>query len=182
MEPGNPHITDDHRTGFGAVVNSFAALECLVDELILKLIGVDVVNVEQRSRASANAIILLTKLQTQSKTDFLRSLDAVENVEPGTWIGTGLTGILDRMKSKGILRNNVAHCIWDEGRSAGAVKPLVISASGRLKILGTHHNEKEWTANELKIAADEINDITRDLADWMKQHELRLRLQYIPDA
>lgn len=173
-------MTDDHRLAFGTIINNFATLEHLIDELILKLIGADLVEEKQRSSASANAIILLSKLQTREKTDFLRSLDGVE-VEHGSWIGSGLTAILDRIKTKATLRNNVAHCIWDDGRRPGHIKPLVISAGGNLKIMGPRHNEKEWSAQDLAQAADEIIEITRDLMKWMESHGLRLRLPEIPE-
>lgn len=159
------HVTDDHLMGFGAIINSTAILETTLELLILRLIGSDPI---KRQAETANAMILMSKLQTKAKTDFLKTLDG----EAFSWSGTGLTAILDDLKPKTDLRNNVAHCEWVPGKRPSSIKPIFVGAFGKLRLLGGQDNEKDWTAAELKNEANEIAAIDHRLAIWMKAHDM----------
>ena len=64
--------------------------------------------------------------------------------------------LVENIGQKSALRNNVAHCVWRQGRKEGTIKPFVIKTKARLLLLGSDADEKEWTADELHSEADEI--------------------------
>ena len=45
-----------------------------------------------------------------------------------------------------------------------------------LKMLGIEHNEKEWTADELKEEAAKIQNLCVELIRFMNDHELRANI------
>jgi hypothetical protein len=79
---------------------------------------------------------------------------------------------MDRAKPAFALRNDIAHNVWRKGRRAGAIKPMSMSARGALKLLGSEHNEREWTAPQLKAEAQKIHELGVDLAKFMRRYEL----------
>ena len=82
--------------------------------------------------------------------------------------------MLDRVGDKSVLRNNVAHTSWRKGRRPGSIKPLVVKAKGKLFLLGAHHNEKDWTAEELNAEADEILDRAFAVGLYLRGHGVKL--------
>jgi len=64
--------------------------------------------------------------------------------------------LIDKVHDKSNLRNNIAHNSWKPGRREGSIKPLVLKTKGSVLMLGTGHNEKDWTAKELHSEAEEI--------------------------
>jgi hypothetical protein len=82
--------------------------------------------------------------------------------------------LVDRVNDKSVLRNNVAHTSWRRGRRPGSIKPLVIKAKGKLLLLGAHHDEKDWTAEELNSEADEILDRAFAVGLFLRGHGVTL--------
>jgi hypothetical protein len=85
----------------------------------------------------------------------------------------GLEKLMDRTDKAHGLRNQIAHCTWTPGTRPGTIKPMVMSAQRKaLKMLGIEHNEKQWTADELKAEVKRYQEVGKDLALFMKRNGL----------
>lgn len=51
-----------------------------------------------------------------------------------------------------------------------------MSARTTLKLLGISHNEKEWSAAELKAEGLKLQDLGRDLSAFMSQYGLKIAI------
>jgi hypothetical protein len=123
-----------------------------------------------KSAAEPAAYPLLTFLSAKDKRDYILAMAKVSNWPP--YASKGLDDLMDRAKSIFALRNDIAHCSWKKGRRAGTIKPISLSARGVLKVLGSEHNEREWTANQLFAEATRIHQFGLELVEFMKRYDL----------
>jgi len=160
MAEPKPHwVTPDHYMAFGMIVNIVAEMEGLLDEVIFAI-----------TKADHTILPLLTFLSGKDKRDYILAMAKESQWPP--YLVKGMEGLLDRIKKAADLRNDVAHSSWSEGRKQGTIKLAKLSARGTLRMVGVGHNEKEWTAAELKAEALKFQALGRDLLMFMRQYGL----------
>lgn len=138
------HVSQEHYTAFGRIVHAFARVETILAEAIRCLLKMSTeqaaVSLSQygyeQLRGLLQAMIEEASAPKNHKEEFLDLIAAIHKKAP--------------------LRNNVAHSVWRAGRKDKTIKPFVLKMKGKMFVLGTHHNEKDWTAEELHAEADDI--------------------------
>jgi hypothetical protein len=158
---GLEHMTQEHYTGFGVVVHLISHLDALLDQIIIAM---------TKSAAQPTFYPLLTFLSAKDKRDYIVAIAKVASWPP--YAIKGMVDLMERAKSAFTLRNDIAHCVWRAGRRKGAIKPMLMSARGAVKLLGSDHNEREWTALELMAEAQKIYQVGIDLGAFMRSYGL----------
>jgi hypothetical protein len=158
----NP-ITYDHFAAFGMIINIVAQIDGLLDQIIIAMV-----------QGQPTILPILTLLGTKDKIDYIEAMAKISTLSPIA--ADGLERLVGRVRKTQGLRNQIAHSAWMEGRSAGTIKPITMSAKGSLKMLGTDTREKQWTADELKAEATRFEEIGTDLALFMKRYGLVPRM------
>ena len=65
-----------------------------------------------------------------------------------------LRGLLKEFETFSRLRNSIAHNMWNEGTRDASVKPMRLDInSGKVKFVGIHEDENDWTIDELDAEA-----------------------------
>ena len=158
------HVTDEHFAGFGMIVNLFAEIETFLDEMIVAITKAD----------PAFIVPLLTFLSMKNKRDYIAAMVNESVLSDNE--KRRLEKIFSKIHKRAATRNNIAHWGWKPGKKPGTIKPFFLSARGVLKMLGIEHNEKEWTAGELKEEAAKIQNLCVELIRFMNDHELRANI------
>ena len=158
---GLEHMSREHYAGFGMVITMTCHLDGLLDHIIVAM---------TKSANEPAFYPILTFLSAKDKRDYIVAMAGVSTWQPD--IIKGLTRLMDRAKTAFALRNNIAHSVWRKGRKPGAIKPMSMSARGVLKLLGSDHNEREWTAPQLEAEARKIHQLGIDLAKFMDRYGL----------
>jgi hypothetical protein len=152
-------ITDDHYTAFGMIVHIVAEIDGLLDQIIITMV-----------RGELTILPLLTFVGTKDKMGYIVAIAKESNLSPIAI--NGLEGLIKRAGKVHSLRNQIAHGGWIAGQRPGTIKPMTIYARETLKLLGIEHNEKQWTADELKAEATRYKRVGTDLATFMKRYGL----------
>jgi hypothetical protein len=152
-------ISDEHYTAFGKIIQVVAQIDGLLDQIIIAIV-----------RGQPPILPLLTLLGNKDKMDYILAMTTVSTLSPIT--RDGLEKLIGRVRNIQGLRNQIAHSSWRQGKRAGAIKPLTMSARSTLKMLGTGHNEKEWTVKELNLEVERYKQLGTDLAAFMKTYGL----------
>ena len=158
---GLEYMTDDHYAGIGMVITMTCHLDGLLDQIIVAM---------TKSTNEPAFYPILTFLSAKDKRDYIEAMAGIS-----TWpqyLIKGLKDLMDRAKPAFALRNDIAHNVWRKGQRAGAIKPMSMSARGALKLRGSEHNEREWTASQLKAEAQKIHELGVDLAKFMRRYGL----------
>jgi hypothetical protein len=158
---GIEHMTQEHYAGFGLVVHLTSHLDALLDQIIVAM---------TKAAAEPTFYPLLTFLSAKDKRDYIVAITKEASWPP--YLIKGMVDLMDRTKSAFSLRNDIAHCVWRPGRRKGTIKPMQMSARGVVKLLGSDHNEREWTASELIVEAQKIYQVGIDLGVFMRRYEL----------
>ena len=166
---GLEYMTQDHYAAFGIVVHLTSQLDATLDQIIVAMAN---------AATQPTFYPLLTFLSAKDKRDYIVAMAKVAQWPPYAIKGMG--GLMDRAKSASDLRNDIAHCLWKKGRRKGTIKPIVLSARGAIKVLGSGNNEREWTAAELIAEAKKIHQIGIDLRTFMLRYGLVPALPEIP--
>lgn len=136
-------VTLDHLTEFGGIIHIFAKLEFLVQATTAGLVGVDLLTV----------LAFTSDLNYRAKKDCVLNLARIKRPD----VVLELETLLDAIDKKAKLRNFVGHSIWCAGKRPGAIKPIGLQVRGGTpKLIGVNHNEKEWTAQDLRKEAAEL--------------------------
>ena len=152
-----PHFTTDHFVGFGMIVQQFAQIDALLEEAIRDMLNLQI---EQSG-------FLMPELRHEQKRNiFLAVLDSV-NVNPER--KAAVQKLIEEIVTKSRLRNHVAHSIWMRGRKPGNIKPISLTVKAKIKALGVHHNEKEYSAQDLMNEAYDISRIYQELHAFLAQ-------------
>jgi len=160
-EFGLEYMTRDHYTGFGMVITMTCHVDALLDRIIVAM---------TKTAVEPAFYPILTCLTTRDKRDYIVAMAGISTWPPA--VVETLTHLMKRTKSAFEVRNSIAHCVWRKGRRSGTIKPMSMSARGALKLLGSEHNEREWSAPELMAEAEKIHQLGTDLAAFMKQYGL----------
>jgi hypothetical protein len=158
---GLEHLSREHYAGFGMVITMTCHLDGLLDQIIVAM---------TKSANEPAFYPLLTFLGANNKRDYIKAMAKVSKWPP--YAIEGLSDLMDRTKSAFAVRNDIAHCTWKPGRRKGSIKPIFLSARGVLKVLGSGHNEREWTAAQLEAEARKIHELGLDLAKFMHRYGL----------
>jgi hypothetical protein len=158
---GLEHMTQEHYAGFGLVVHLTSHLDALLDQIIIAI---------TKAAAEPTFYPLLTFLSAKDKRDYIVAITKEASWPP--YAIKGMVGLMDRTKAAFSLRNDIAHCVWRPGRRKGAIKPMLMSARGVVKLLGSDHNEREWSAPELIVEAQKIYQVGIDLGTFMRSYGL----------
>jgi hypothetical protein len=156
---GLEHMTRDHFAGFGMVITMTCHLDDLLDHIIVAM-----------TKAEITIAPLLSLLNVNEKRDYIVALAGVAAWPP--YAIDGLTRLMKRTEEAFKLRNDIAHNVWRKGRRPGTIKPISIRARRTLKMLGSGHNEREWTAAQLEAEARKFHQLGLELAQFMKQYGL----------
>lgn len=158
---GLDHITPDHYIGFGMIIHLTNLLDSNLDRIVVAM---------TKTANEPTFYPILSFLSNKDKRDYIVAMAKV-----ATWpeyASKGLVDLMDRVKSAFSIRNEVAHCTWKKGRRKATIKPISLSARGVMKILGSGHNEKEWTATELVVEAKKIFQLLNELTAFMERYGL----------
>ena len=164
---GLKYMTRGHYTGFGKIVNLTSQIDGLLDGIVVAMTHAEY----------PTFLPILTFLTPKDKRDYIVAMATVSTFP--NFATKGLIDLMERTKGAFSLRNTIAHCVWKKGRRAGAIKPLILSARGALKVLGIDHNEKEWTAPQLADEAGKIHQLGLDIATFMQSYGLNPALPRI---
>ena len=144
-EPLEPKfLTSEHYRAFGRIVQAFVSVETLYAHIILRVFKIP---------DDAGAFVMSAYGYDNLK-NFIKTMVSEWGASEEDKKACG--DLIDGLKTKYKLRNYVAHTPWKPGHRAGSIKPMVIKTRGTLVILGTEHNEKDWTAEELHAEATDI--------------------------
>jgi hypothetical protein len=160
-DSGFGHMTRDHYAGFGMIMHLTSMIDGALDQIIVSM---------TRTATQPAFYPILTFLSNKDKRDYITAMAKVSRWPP--YAIKGIADIMDRVKTAASLRNDIAHCVWKPGRRKGAIKPVSLSARGVLKALGSDHNEREWTADQLMAEAKRIHELGTELAQFMKNYGL----------
>lgn len=149
-----------HITAFGSVINSMTRVEAALDAMILAMIG----------GKEIMTLPLLSMLGIKDKRDYIAAMSKETYLPPESV--AALDKLLTRVKTAATLRNNVAHCVWKPGRKPESLKPLIMSARQKLKLIGTKDNEKDWTAQELLNEANNNERLASEIHFFAQNHGL----------
>jgi hypothetical protein len=153
-------VTKDHLYAFGRIIQAFVSVETLYGHLILRILQVD----------DGVGPLLLSGHGYDGLKNLLKTIISALDITDDD--KEAALKLVDRIGDKANLRNNVAHNGWKKGKRKGSIKPMVIKTKGTLKLLGVGHNEKDWTAAELHVEAQEILDRAYALGAFFKDRGL----------
>jgi hypothetical protein len=159
-----PHpVSDAHFIAFGTIINIMVDIDGLLDRMIIAIVQGD------------PAILpLLSLLGQKDKVDYIAAMVKESTLPP--FAKSGLDGLLSRVRKAAGLRNQIAHCPWSPGSTPGAIRPMMLSARGTLKVLGLDWYEKQWTAKELMDEARRFVELGHDLEMFMVRYGLMPRM------
>jgi hypothetical protein len=158
---GLEHMSRDHFAAFGMIVTMTSHLDALFDQIIVAM-------TESANKPAFYPI--LTFLSAKDKRDYIQAMARISTWPP--YAIDGIMRLMDRAKTVFSLRNDVAHLVWRKGRKPGTIKPMSLSARSVLKVLGSEHNEREWTAAQLEAEAHKIHELGLELARFMDRYGL----------
>ena len=158
---GLGYMTRDHYAGLGMVMTMTCHVDALLDQIIIAM---------TKTNEEPAFYPVLTFLNNKDKRDYIVAMAQVSSWQP--YVIKGLVGLMERVKVTFALRNSIAHNVWRKGRRLGAIKPISMSARGVLKLLGSDHNEREWTAPQLEAEEHKIHQLGIDLAKFMERYGL----------
>lgn len=139
-------VTIDHMTAFGAIIQWFARIECLMQGAMAGIVGMN----------TAETMMLTATMGYSAKKDTLQSLLKLPHpfkahVERINWF-------LGEVHKYNGLRNYIAHSMWIEGKRPDSIKPMsVIVRGGSGKYLGIDEEERDYLFEELIVIADELS-------------------------
>ena len=147
-----PVLTKKHYEAFGHYMNEHARLETILHFVIADFLGVPIamtatVTNDMSARQKRDAAIALISYRFADDIKFGPLLQLVED---------------SARYAK--LRDFMAHAMWKAGRKDGSVKPMIGKGRGTLKVLGQHHNEKDWTYSEIKAETKKMAAHTDEIA------------------
>lgn len=150
-------ISAEHLKGFGEVVNEFAVLESHLETMIMFLCKGRYEVMEP----------LVSLISGKNKRDFLIAL-MKEIQRPTDEERKEFEEIIDRIRSVGDFRNLIAHQTWIQGKKPNTIKPVRISVSRTINILGDA-NSAEYEPKAFADEADKIRGLQKELIKfWTK--------------
>jgi hypothetical protein len=155
-----PFITDDHYRAFGKIIARFAGLEMILEAALAAMLKMQ----------PGLAPLVMTTLRYEQKRDLLRTLNSMADWPSET--RDEFDRLIKNADSVNKTRRYVAHSMWKPGRKVGRIKPMAITAKGDVKMLGMHHNEKEYSATDLEAEAKRIADIAQRFRRFLDHHGL----------
>lgn len=158
---GLDYMTPEHYAAFGMIVTMASHIDSLLDQIIVAM---------TQSANKPAFYPLLTFLSAKDKRDYIEAMAGVSTWPP--YAIKGIVQLMGRAKNVFSFRNDVAHLVWRKGRKLGTIKPMSLSARSVLKVLGHEHNEREWTAAQLKAEAHKMRELGLDLAKFMTRYGL----------
>ncbi len=153
--------TDEHLTGFGAIVQQFARFERLMEVTMAALLGANL----------GPVTILVAGLGYAGKRDALLSLTKAKIMPAKDQ--KKIIGFLDDLHKYAGLRNSIAHSVWKHGRRAGAIKPINLTVrGGTMRVRGLRQNEPDYTADELFEISGRLADLHNQFRDYLESASL----------
>ena len=159
-------VTKDHLTAFGALTHHFAQAEHLMYIAAAGIMNLDL----------GSAIILMGDTNYSQKRQTLRHLNTTIGVnrQKSTEISEFLTTLHKHSK----LRNWIAHSQWVAGKRTGSIKPMqLVLRREEPKPIGHHHNEEDYTAEEIWEKTREIHCAHKSFNRYLKESGLRSRVE-----
>ncbi len=154
------HISDEHFCAFGRILHAFARTEIIFEGAIRNLINM----------SPEQAAFMFSQYSYNQKRSLFQSI--IGQVAAPKDEQQELLNLIRRIDKRASLRNNIAHSVWAKGRKPNSIKPFVIATRGALKIHGSGHNEKEWTATELHKEADFILERLSEIVSFLTKRDL----------
>lgn len=158
-------VTQEHAVHFGFIINIFAKIELQMMIAAAGLLDSDL----------GTAVILMGDMNYRTKRQTLNHLNTTIGVEGN--VDRRLTEILNDLDAMSSLRNSIAHSTWTTAQRPGAIKPMQLNIRAPVpKPLGHHHNEKSYTAVELRAEAIKLNCIHGRFVDFLAESGLQAKV------
>lgn len=151
-------VTREHMTAFGAIAHYYA---CAESGLRICLAGM----------AEMDLRIMLILTEPYSAVNLRAVCKSIAKAKylPGDPLGARFTQLAGDLGAFGPLRNQIAHSRWTYGQRDGAIRPLGVDIrSGTPKFHGQNLDEKDWTADELLVKADELAALNTRIVQFLK--------------
>ena len=158
-------VTPEHATAFGYIIHTFAKLEFHMQTAVAGMLDTDV----------ATAILLMGDTNYRQKRQVVRNIHQTRGIDG--YVHPDLTNLLDEIHAHSGLRNHIAHSIWTSGQRPESIKPMYLKTRGKFPTpVGDWHNEKDYTLEELRAAANILNDILRRFLQFLEDTGLMARV------
>ena len=150
-------LTAAHFTVFGMVTYSFARLEWLIQ-----------ISIAGGQLDFSKTLIVTRSLPYSAKRDTLYALmNNLKKMPEDHKIQ--IKGFLDAADKFSVLRNNIAHAMWNEGTRPNSVKPmLILIKGGSGRQMGIEDDERYYTIQELAQAADKLSWISNSYLNFLR--------------
>jgi hypothetical protein len=150
---------------FGRIVQAFVSVKVLYAHALAQIFKLD----------SGHASLIFARFGYDQFKNLLKVCIQASDASKETI--KAVLKLIDKIHTRSLLRNSVAHASWKRGKRPGSIKPLVLKTKGSLLLLGIHHNEKDWTAEELNREADQILDLALSLGKHLRANGIHLDSQ-----
>ncbi len=158
-------VTVEHATAFGYIIHTFAKLEFHMQTAVAGMLDTDV----------ATAILLMGDTNYRQKRQVVRNIHQTRGIDG--YVDPGLTNLLDEIHAYSGLRNHIAHSIWTSGQRPESIKPMYLKLRGKFPApVGHQHHEKDYTIEDLRAAANSLNDISRRFVQFLEDTGLMARV------
>ena len=159
-------VTPEHATAFGYIIHAFAKLEFHMQTAVAGMLDTD----------AGTAILLMGDTNYRQKRQTVRNIHQTRGIDG--YVHPGLTNLLDEIHALSGLRNHIAHSIWTSGQQPGSIKPMYLKTRGKFPTpVGHWHNEKDYTLEELRAAANSLNDMSRRFVQLLEDTGLMARVE-----
>lgn len=165
-------VSEEHAVCFGWIINIFAKIEFNMQVAAAAILGSDL----------GTAVILMGDMNYRQKRQTLSHLNQTVGID-GVVIAE-ITQFLDGAHRYSKLRNLIAHSIWTNGQRKDSIKPLglVLRRDGPPKPIGHDHNEQDYTPEDLRKAANSLEETARTFSRFLESSGLESRVQAKIDA
>ena len=158
-------VTPEHAKAFGYIIYSFAKFEFHMQTAVAGMLDTDV----------ATAILLMGDTSYRQKRQTVTNIHQTRGIDG--YVHPDLTNLLDEIQGYSGLRNHIAHSIWTSGQRPGSIKPMYLKLRSEFPApVGDWHNEKDYTLEELRTAANSLNDISRRFVRFLEDTGLMARV------
>ena len=165
-QDGTYPVTTEHVIYFGIIISMFAKLEHQMCIAAAGILGSDL----------GTAYILMGAMHYRQKRQTLTHLNATLGI--GGAISASLKDLLNRLDRHSALRNWIAHAVWTNGRRADSIKPMqILLRSDTLRVIGHDHNEQDYTVDDFRNAASELDAIGGDWREFLETAGLEARVK-----
>jgi len=152
-------VTAEHMLPFGMIVQWYARIETLLQFIMAYL----------ADTIPFRSLVLTQGLGYAGKRNALKSLlrhdEMLDNKAKEQ-----LIWLLGQAHMHSKLRNSIAHFTWIKGEREDSIKPQYVEVrGGEGDIIGIDPSERDYTASELFVIADEVAQAYNDLLDFLNK-------------